>query len=203
MPVPLIFKCVHHLRTWIKEHRLAIEHADRLAELLAPSDVQAKLIDPGQKEFRAKVVEHLEALVEMADGHFREEEQLLVPAISEHLDVRDPKVSKALGCLAREHVQVHKSSERIAELLPKMKSEEPLTATEAAEILRLAFGMQSLVRYHCLNEEREIYPLVGRLPGRVVDEILAEIGDEEDDLPIEHLIERKGHVSKDGGGPEN
>jgi hemerythrin-like domain-containing protein len=197
------------LEIWIKQHRLAIEHADRLAELLSPADVQARLIDQAQKEFRDKVMGHLEALVEMANGHFRQEEKLLVPAIMKYLDANDPKVSRALGCLAREHAQVHKSAERIGELLPKMKSDEPLLPAEAAELLRLAFGIQSLVRYHSLNEEREVYPLVGRLPVQVIDAIMTEIGDSPD-LPIDHLVRPLGEgecggypIAPEGEGPEN
>ena len=197
---------------WIKEHRIAIDHADRLAEMLAPPDIQSRLMDPAETRLRRTLAGHLDAVIEMANNHFRHEEKLLVPAIVEHLgasDSSDPSVSEALGCLAREHSQMHRLTRRLTDLLPSLKSDEATNAETAMEILTLAFGVQSVVRHHCTKEEREIFPLVGKLPPSAVAKIMEGIGPRPD-IPMDHLIKPLGGdepgnpvLGEDGEGPDN
>jgi len=179
------------LELWLQEHRDIIEHADRLAELLAPSDIQARLVAPDQEELRLKIAGHFEAFLKMARGHFRCEEEQLVPAIRRHLDPEEPAIRNALGCLEREHTQMHRFTERAMKLLPALRGEKPPKPTEAAEILRVGFGIQSILRHHCTKEEQDVYPLINELPLKVVEALFESAGPSED-IPLNHLVKPLG-----------
>jgi hypothetical protein len=177
------------VEVWIKEHREAVEHADRIAELLAPCGILTTLLAPEGESFRLRLAEHLEQLALFSSGHFRREEQLLVPSIAKHLDTSNPSLSGPLGCLAREHHQMHRFVESLVELLPALRS-ATLNESTASDLLGIAFGIQSLVRYHCSKEERDIYPLVDMLPQSETAMIMGQLN--ADDLPIKHLIKPLG-----------
>jgi hemerythrin-like domain-containing protein len=194
---------------WIREHREAFEHADRLAELLAPSDIHARMVDPSQNGLRAVLVNHLEQLIEFSESHFRLEERLLIPAITQYLDNAAPEIREALGCFAREHAQMHRFANELNKLLPSLHSDTPPDRASILEILNHAFAVQSLIRYHCTNEERNFYPLIDKLPQSVCANILGEL-DVKGDIAMEHLIkpmDAKSGVNifrgEDSEGPEN
>jgi len=196
------------VEVWLREHREAFAHADSLVELLAPDDIQDRLLQPNQVELRARIAGHLKAFVDLAQGHFRAEESLLVPAIQEHIGLDDRAVREAVGCLSREHGQMHMFAERILDLLSVLESSDPPPPTVAGELLRVSYGVQSLLRHHCTKEEKEIYSLVGRLPQKVVTELLRTVGEPED-IRLDHLIRPLGSddagypVGEDVEGPEN
>jgi iron-sulfur cluster repair protein YtfE (RIC family) len=194
---------------WLNEHRDLISRADELVEMLAPDDIQLKLIDPDEKALRANLADLLDKLTSDATGHFRKEEELLVPLINKHLDTSTPEMKEALGCLTREHAQMHMFVERIKELLPLLRSDDPFDSHNAAELLRVAYGVQSILRHHTSKEEREVYPLVKKLPMKAVHEIITSL-DPSDDIPLDHLIRpigpRDGNgqlYAEDGEAPEN
>lgn len=172
---------------WIKEHRTVLKYADKIAELLAPQDIQGKLTDPDNASLRRALHENLAFVVEFSRTHFISEESFLIPAIVQNLAKNDESINEKLGCFAREHAQMHKFASAITELLPVLLSDNPLSFDQSFEILKLAFGIQSIVRLHCANEEREIYPLIEKLPPRIVCEIIDKLYPS-DDLPIEHLV---------------
>jgi hemerythrin-like domain-containing protein len=197
------------LETWVQDHRNAISQADRLVELLSPNDIQERIAGTGKIELRIRVADYLEAFVHLEEGHFRYEENYLVPAIKKHFGDRVQSIIEALGCMIREHVEMHKFAERIRIFLPQLKSDVKLESAIAGDILRVAYGVQSLLRHHFAMEEREIYPLVGKLPMQLVEEILDAIPSA-DRLHIDHLIKPLGNNVEDvrykgenGEGPEN
>ena len=175
------------IEIWLVDHKNIIEHADRLVELLAPDDIQAKITEPSGRKIRDAIISHLEAFVEITDTHYRDEETLLLPAIIKHLDRNRPKIKNALGCLAREHDQMHKYADRIKILLPMLRSDDKLEKNIAAEILRISYAAQTLIRNHSAMEEKEVYPLIGELPMKVVSSIFESI-DSGRDMNIDHLI---------------
>lgn len=197
------------LEKWFQDHRDAIERADTLVEFLAPDDITDQLILPDNVPLRKVLADHLKAIVEIEQDHFRAEEELLVPAIESGVDMNNPKVSDAIGCLKREHTQMHLLAERASKMIPVLMSDEPPATGDIAEILRISYGMQSLIRHHCTKEEREVYPLINQLSARVVDEIFRSI-DPVPDIPLDHLIKPIGpdnpmnpYVAEDGESPEN
>jgi hemerythrin-like domain-containing protein len=193
----------------MKEHRDAIRHADELVELLAPPDIQEKISNPDQKKLREEIASHLDAFVEMAEGHFRTEEKLLLPAIRENFDLNDPAIREAVGCMSREHDQMHMFVERINELTPALRSDEPLDPHRAAELLRISYSVQSILRHHCTKEERDIYRLVEKLPMKEVSKIFDAI-EHPPDISLDHLTKPLGTNESEGykgeghaEGPEN
>ena len=175
------------LEIWLKDHRRLIDHADRLVELLAPDDIQIRIADPANGELRSGIAEHLEAFAEITDTHYRDEEVHLLPAIVKHLDRDNPVIRHALGCFAREHDQMYEYSERIRNLLPMLRSEDKIGKSDVGEILRTAYASQTLIRNHSAMEEKEVYPLVGKLPMKVVAEIFEAVN-VGSDMNLEHLV---------------
>ncbi len=197
------------VEVWLKEHKKAYVLADELVELLAPDDIQARLVHPEESKLRATLAEHLNAIVEFTGSHFRGEEKILVPVIQKYLNTDDPKIREAMGCLSREHAQMHMFMERITQILPSLESGEPLNDAQTAEILRVSYSVQSIIRHHCTKEEREIYPLIGRLPMEAVVELMNAL-DPSDDINLDHLVKPLGEGgspdltgSDPGEGPEN
>lgn len=172
---------------WLIDHKKVIEHADRLVVLLAPDDIQAQIADPSDRETRDAIISHLEAFVEITDTHYRDEETLLMPAIVKYLDRNKPEIRHALGCFAREHDQMYEYAERIKNLLPALRSDDNLEKNIVADILRTCYASQTLIRNHSAMEEKEVYPLVGKLPMKVVVSIFESIGGGQD-MNIDHLI---------------
>lgn len=172
---------------WIIEHRKVIEHADRLVDLLAPDDIQSQIANPDNKILRTEIADHLDAFIEISEKHYRDEENLLIPAIIKHIGSENLEIKHALGCFAREHGQMHEFVVRIRELLPALRSEDKIESSITAEILRTSYASQSLIRNHSAMEEKEVYPLVGKLPMKVVAEIFEKIGGGQD-MNLEHLI---------------
>ena len=194
---------------WLKEHRQAYERADRLVEILSPDDILAQLTHPEQDRLRKEIADLLDGIAGLAEGHFRSEENLLVPIIRKYLEPDARETKEALGCLAREHVQMHMFAARILDLLVYLRSDDPLNASQAAELLRVSYGVQSLLRHHCSKEEREVFPLVGKLPMKAVEELMEKLGPS-DDIPLDHLIkplgkpgDGNGTFGDGAGGPEN
>jgi hemerythrin-like domain-containing protein len=175
------------LEIWLNDHKKVIEQADRLVELLAPDDIQAQIADPGNKELRDGLIACLQAFVDITEKHYRDEETHLLPAIVKYLDRNRPEIKQALGCFAREHDQMFEYSERIKILLPLLQSDEKISNSDAAEILRTSYASQTLIRNHSAMEEKEIYPLVTKLPMKVVAEIFEAI-EADFDMNIDHLI---------------
>ncbi|HHE46763.1 MAG TPA: hemerythrin domain-containing protein [Bacteroidetes bacterium] len=197
------------IEIWLKEHREMISYADQLVETLAPDDIQLKLVDPDQSALRLKIADTLDKFPAYSSGHFKLEEDLLVPLIAEHLDTSSPEIKEALGCLTREHGQMHIFVERIGELTLLLQSDEPLDDHNAAELLRVSYGLQSILRHHTSKEEREVYPLVKKLPMKAVMKLMESL-DPVDDISLDHLIKPLGIkpgngnlVADNGEAPEN
>ncbi len=193
------------LEVWLKEHREMIGHADELVELLAPDDIQSKLVNPDESKIRTRIADLMQKFSDYASGHFKLEEELLVPLIREHLDINLPAVKEAIGCLTREHGQMHMFVERIEELIPLLRSEDPPDPHHAAELLRVAYGVQSILRHHTSKEEREVYPLVKDLPMKAVlklmERLMEKLRDKlnpVDDISLDHLIKPLGPKPEDG-----
>lgn len=193
----------------MKEHEEVIGHADALVELLAPPDVQEKLTRPDQKKLRGEIAGHLDAFVEMAEGHFRAEEEFLLPALVNHFGRDNPAVKEALGCMAREHDQMHMFVERISRIIPVLKSGEPLDPPGAAELMRVSYGVQSVLRHHCAKEERDVYRLIEKLPMKEASKIFDAI-EKKPDINLDHLTKPLGKDEFGGyrgdgeaEGPEN
>jgi hemerythrin-like domain-containing protein len=197
------------LEVWLKEHREMIGHADELVVLLAPDDIQSVLVNPDESAIRIQIADLLQKFSDYASGHFKLEEELLVPLIREHLDINSPSTKEALGCLTREHGQMHMFVERIEELIPLLRADDPLDNHNAAELLRVAYGVQSILRHHTSKEEREVYSLVKDLPMKALLKIMEKL-DPVDDISLDHLIKPLGPkpengnlIAENGEAPEN
>jgi len=196
------------VETWIKEHKHAYELVDSLVDLLAPDDIQARLLHPEETKLRSDLAAKLGELIKFADEHFRAEEEILLPALKENLNLNEPKIKDALGCLAREHEQMHAFTDRMREILPSLVAPEPPDPHSTAELLRISYSMQSIIRHHCTKEEREVYPLIEKLPVKVVFEIMNKVGGE-DSMNLDHLIKPLGPKPENADdlkgmdGPEN
>jgi len=188
------------IEIWIREHREMIRHTDELVELLAPSDIQARLTDPSENALRITIARHLNAFVDFADGHFRKEEEYLVPLISKHLDTGTPEMKEALGCMQREHAQMHLFADRIQTLLPALESGDKVTDGQAAELLRISYGIQSIIRNHTSKEEQQVFPLVQKLPLKAATELFNAL-EESTDMNLDHLVKPLGD-NVEGVNPE-
>ena len=177
---------------WIREHKKAFEAVDTLVELLSPDNIQTELINPSNSALRSKLKSILNEIVEFDENHFKIEEELLIPALRDNFG---SGIKDALSCMVREHEQMHAFVERIRVVLTELGSDMPLNAHTAAEIMRISYGAQSIIRHHCSKEERDIYPLVAKLPAKVVFDIMNKLGIE-DSLNIDHLIKPLGPKSE-------
>jgi hemerythrin-like domain-containing protein len=192
----------------IADHRAILLIADKLVDLLAPSDIATRLLAPEEKKLRLTIAENLEAIIDFDNTHFRIEEELIIPSLGKYVELTQVGIADAVGCMIREHTQMHMLSERAMKLAPLLHDENPPDISEVGEILRTAYAMQSVLRHHCLKEEREVYPLLDRLTPRELDKLTEKLGMTED-IPLDHLIRPMGtedvnpYVAEDGEAPEN
>jgi len=195
------------IEIWTRQHREIFSFADQLVELLAPDDIQSLLQAPEETELRKNIIKVLKEFTALIESHFREEEEILLPVLRDNLDPSTPNLEKWVGCLSREHAQMHMFTERVDGILSGIDEKEPFEAQTTSEILRAAYSIQSLVRHHCSKEEREVYSLVGNLPPKAVDKIMHSIS-QPSDMQLEHLVKPLGNdkfriMGPDAEGPEN
>ncbi|HDS29765.1 MAG TPA: hypothetical protein ENN67_01850 [Firmicutes bacterium] len=192
----------------IRDHRAIFKSVDDLIELLAPDDIQARMLEQSEHKLRNTLAEYLETIIAFDKNHFRVEEEMLIPALGKYVEMSRADIAEAVGCMSREHAQMHKLTGRAESLLPKLRDENPPDTAEIGEILRVAYGMQSIIRHHCSKEERDIFPLLAKLAPGILDEIASrmEMGE---DIRINHLLKPMGstdvnpYVASDGEAPEN
>ena len=188
---------------WLKEHREMLSHADRMIVFLAPDDIQTRLSNPYEIKLRRDIADCQEKIGCIIDAHIEAERAILFPAIREHFGKISGGCEDTLSCLDREHEQIILFFDRAKNLLPLLKNPEPLEKSVSAELLRVCYGIHTVLTYHCPKEETEIYSLVGKLPLKAISKIAQEIGFDED-IPIDHLIKPlEGSNSSEREAPEN
>ncbi|MFH1676558.1 MAG: hemerythrin domain-containing protein [bacterium] len=188
------------IEKWLKEHREMLTHADRMVELLAPDDIQTRLSKPDEMKLRHEIADCVEKIGVIIDPHIEAERMILFPMISDHFGRISGTCVDTLSCLGREHEQLGLFFDRAKSLLPSLKNPEPLEKSVSAELLRVCYGIHTVLTYHCPKEETEVYSLVGKLPLKSISKLAQEIGLDED-IEIDHLIKPLGE-DKGSMGPD-
>lgn len=109
--------------------------------------------------------------------HQRKEEQALYPAL---VEFQGPGVREAVATLAGEHADVRDLLRILEEDLDEAEKGESGCVQAMTETLS---AYSSLMRAHLAREERMVYPLVRRLPGRRQDEIIHRFANIEEEMP--------------------
>ena len=140
------------LRQLSSDHHQSLVHARRLVKAAGPDE------DPASSARIAH--DFLNMWSAHVNTHFREEEEVLLPAFTRHGDPWDPAVVRMLV----EHVQIRRL---VGDLARRLEAGDPF-----AEIMRM---LGILLHDHIRHEEDVLFPIIERaLP----EDALAALGSE-------------------------
>lgn len=160
---------------WITDHLEFNRIIDELVIFLDFPDISTRLCNPDEAILRSNIAETLQKIINFTNIHNRLEDKLLIPVMDKYVVGKVPNFENFLNGMVREHEQFRLFADRAGKSFELFKSDDELEPSAVSETIRLAFGIQALVKLHFKREEIDIFPNADKLPADVVIEIMDEI----------------------------